>query len=46
MRKARAMSFTFDAAILFSMICLVGIVEFAQMCHLAPVAPEGGLSED
>ena len=32
------MSLTFDATILFSALCLAGIVEFATWCHEAPEA--------
>lgn len=40
------MSFTFNAALIFSVLCLAGFVELAVWCHQAPVAPESGASEN
>jgi hypothetical protein len=40
------MSFTVNVDIMTAVLQLVGLVEFVRMCHLAPIAPENGMSED
>lgn len=40
------MSFTFNLPILLAAFYLVGIVEFARLCHKAPIAAESEMLED
>jgi hypothetical protein len=40
------MSFTLDSVAILSALYLIGLVEFAVWCHLAPVSTGAGASDE